>query len=332
MKTRKIFILAFLLGMLSCILCGCADTDGTATPIKDNGVTNTEVYDNYNAWRRNNQIRLFINISNEMVEGNLDSEVSKIGELELPKSKQKKIDELREGMISYFLEEYKIDISEKLEKQEVAIYTATGSSEGVMGSVDLDNPNVLNLNQKLLKEYSEVFETTYVHESLHQIGFHAKKPQYIDEGITDALTDMIFCFMGKSPVLTEYYSDSRCFAYQLLAADPEIVSCYLENDNFEIIDRINQKLKDVPQTLMQVDSLGKRLEGMQTALYNIKLGVTYPIEAYYFALEAQEIVKAYCQECNPDDATIDYIRGHYLVEDYEDISISHNSDGSYIIG
>ena len=332
MKTRKIFILAFLLGMLSCILCGCADTDGTATPIKDNGVTNTEVYDNYNAWRRNNQIRLFINISNEMVEGNLDSEVSKIGELELPKSKQKKIDELREGMISYFLEEYKIDISEKLEKQEVAIYTSTGSSEGVMGYVDIDNPNVLNLNQKLLKEYSELFETTYVHESLHQIGFHAKKPQYIDEGITDALTDMIFCFMGKEPVLTEYYSDSRCLAYQLLAADPEIVSCYLENDNFEIIERVNQKLKNVPQTLRKVDSLGKRLEDVLSVLYSIKHGAIYPIDEYCFALEAQEIVKAYCQECNPDDDVIDYIREHYIVLDYEDISISQNFDGRYRVG
>lgn len=326
MKTRKMFAVILALLLFIMMMAGCANTSET---LYDNGVTNEEVYQNYDNWGKENEIRLITDIKVNQEDLDVEGEISEVENLELPKSKEKVVQKLREGIISFFQERYQIDVSEKLEKQEVAMFSSIGTQEGVMGYVDVNNPNILNLNQKLLKEYSELFETTYIHETLHQIGFRSDNTLIIEEGITDALTDMICCYIGIKTVLTPYYFECRTLAYQLLAADPEIVSCYLENDEFDIIGRINEKLESVPQTYRKTSDLGKRLERMVNILYGISTGTVwgYSTDTYWFAFEAQEIVKAYCQACEPDSSIIDYIHSHYLPDAYESVTIFEDENG-----
>lgn len=63
-------------------------------------------------------------------------------------------------------------------------------------------------------------------------------------------------------------------------------------------------------------------------------GLTYGIEGnidvYYVALQAQEIVVAYCKELKPDNETIDYIRGCYIVTEYESVKITYDGE-KYLI-
>lgn len=324
MKTRKTFAVVLAVIFFIIALTGC--TSAPAVTAYDTGVTNELEYSNYDFWEKNNSIRLFVTVSvqTEMVE----EEVSEVKYEKMPKSKAKVIEELKEGMISFFQERYNIDISEKLANQEVRFFTSEGVSQDTMGYVEIGNGNVLNLNQRLLKDMSDIFESTYVHETLHQIGFQGEKSLQVVEGITDAITDMILCYIGIEPVLTPYYYECRTLAYQLLAADPEIVSCYLENDDFDILERINEKLKDVPQIFKKSGHFGKLLENRLNLLIGIAEGRVAGLstDPYYFAFEAQEIVQAYCHECNPDANIIDYIRSHYLILDYEKVSIVQDGD------
>jgi len=307
-------------------LVGCGNNSAN---VHDTGITNTEAYQNYEKWEGDNQIRLIVDIKVTKEDINADEEISEVVDKKLPKSKENIVQKLREGIISFFQEVYQIDVSEKIAKQEVVIFTATGIQEGVMGYVDVNNPDILNLNERLLKEYSNLFKTTYIHETLHQIGFRGEGTLMIEEGITDALTDMICCYIGIEPVLTEYYFESRTLAYQILAVDPEIVYCYLEDNEFDIIERINEKLEGINQEFLKSGNLAKLLENRLYILYSIASGYAfgYSTDPYWFAFEAQEIVKAYCQACEPDASTIDYIRSHYLVIDYEAVSIFEDENG-----
>ena len=326
MKTRKLFGVVFVIMYLISVLTGCAATPST---VYDTGVSNEDVYQDNSYWEKDNEIRLVFDIHIENEELQPEEFVSNSEGKKLPRSKEKVIRNLQKGIISFFQERYQIDVSEKIEKQEIAIFSSTGFMEGVMGYVDTNNPNILNLNERLLKDYSDEFETTYIHETLHQIGFRSENAYMIEEGITDALADMICCYIGIEPVLTIYYSESRTMAYQMLAADPEIVSCYLNDNEFDIIKRINEKLEGVPQPFIKSGNLGKRLESRLDVLHAIATGNAFggTTNVLWIAFEAQEIMRAYCQECNPDANTIAYIRSHYLVVDYEAISIFEDDVG-----
>lgn len=328
MKTRRLFIA--ILVTLFCIifLTGC---NGKATELYDTGITNQEEYENYDAWENDNEIRLVLGVSVIGEEEFDDSGIETQRSFEVPDKYVKKIQNLREGIISFFNERYQIDVSEEIGKQEIAIFNSYEANAETFGYVDPENQNILNLNQKVFKEDSDKFESTYIHETLHQIGFISITPTLIDEGITDALTDMICCYLDIEPVMTEYYFETRTVAYQLLKADPGIVSAYLEETDFSIIDRINDKLENVPQVYEQTDNLGEFLNYMLRLMYNLTTGnvFDYGFDPYLFAFQAQEIVKAYCQECKPDAETIDYIRAHYLTIDNEFIAVKEDEDGYY---
>lgn len=333
MKTRKMS--AALLALLYCIMLftGCASNAGE---LYDSGVTNQQVYQTFDTWKYDDQskieVRLVVDVTVNREMLTVDEEITAEADKTLPKSKERVIQRLRMGIVDFFQERYNIDVSEKIEKQEIAIFSATGNQAGVMGFVDIYNPNCLNLNEKLFSEYSERMETTYIHETLHQLGFRSESTLVIEEGITDALTDMICCYIGIKQVLTTHYSECRTVGYQLLAADPEIVSCYLEEDAFDIICRINEKLEGVSQPFKESKNLGKRLESRLEILLNIATGniLGLSTDPYWFAFEAQEIVKAYCQVCDPNETTIGYIRAHYLVIDYESVKILEDENGYYV--
>ena len=228
MKTRN-FLTAVIFVVMFFIFSGCSDTRNN---------------DNYSFWKQENQLRFFISIP-KLGQYNNESLINEIGDLELPEEYQKRVDKLKKAMISYFKEEYKIDISSKIENQKLRVFYSKGVVETTMGYVDPQKPETLNLNQILFTEFMELFDNTYVHETLHQIGFRSKKISIIDEGVTDALTDLILQKAKIESVTTDIYYEARMLAYQLIKADKDLIKFYLENDSFQIQDRINEKLSKV---------------------------------------------------------------------------------------
>ena len=156
MKTRKMFAVVLAVICFIMALTGCANTP--VVTAYDTGITNELEYSNYDFWEKNNSIRLFVDITVQ-TEGVLEEEISEVKYAKLPKSKEKTIERLKEGMISFFQERYDIDISEKLANQEVRFFSSAGASTDTMGYVKVGNKNVLNLNKRLLKDLSYLFET-----------------------------------------------------------------------------------------------------------------------------------------------------------------------------
>lgn len=294
------------------------------TEVNPSTATNSQVYSDYSFWEKDNQVRITLPIDVVSMEDDT-SDIKSLDTLNLSEQYLNRTIFLKEAMISYFSEEYSIDISKKLEKQKLRAFKADSSNLGTMGYVDIDNPDYLNLNSILFtQEYDVYFDNTYIHETLHQIGFRSIDGPIITEGITEALTDLI---LRKANVLsypTPNYSQIRTLSYQILSVDKDIVKFYLENENPSISTRITNALENVNKPFLKVNP-GKRLE----SLYNgITYGFTATFEPYYLAFEAQEIVRSYCQTFNPDTKTIDYIRNHYLVLDYETVTITE-VDGAY---
>lgn len=316
--TRRITSIIFVLCMFVTLFTGCSSTS-----VNSSNETNNIEYSNYDFWQKDNQVRITLPISVETAEE--EDQIKGLGKLELSKNHLNRVEQLKSAMISYFKEIYDIDISEKLAKQKLRAFVADEvNGSMVMGYVDPSEPDVLNLNNLLFSRYRDYFNNSYIHESLHQLGFVSKGATMITEGIVDALTDLILRRANIKSIPTDDYFATRVLAYQILAVDKGIAEFYLNSENPDMAGRISAALKLVKKPFEKVSGLGKRLESLINGLVR---GVAGTIDPYYVAFEAQEIVRVYCQTFNPNEEKIQYIRRHYLVEDYEFVSIIYDGNG-----
>ena len=325
MKNLKTYFTLFMVLVLS--LSGCS----TSSSFIDTGCTFENPYTDYSYWEQDNQLKLITNYSISSL-GDTAPEITEIGTETLSNKDSRTIKKLQEGIISYFSENYDIDLTEKISKQEVKIFSSNLDSGITMGYVDPEHQNILNLNEILFtKEYYHLFENTYVHETLHQLGIINTNELLLTEGITDAYTDLIMCYLGKESYPTEYYFEARTLAYQIIAVDKDLPHLYFETDDFSLADRISEKLCLVPQNFVKRDTLGKTLYELLSILFSNNVGVLVSENPpYVYAYDSQEIVRSYCQTFNPSEETIDYIRNHYLLEDFESLIIIQKDSGYYI--
>lgn len=313
---KKNFFALLMVVMMVLTLTGCSTANNRVT---DNGYTNPSSFENYDFWEKENELRIDTSFT---LHNSISSEdnFENIPGKKLPAKYEKTVKKLKNGIIKFFAENYSIDVSEKLNKQIVKVFkTDININSTTMGYVDSNNPNILNLNELILtEEYSYLFNNTYVHESLHQLGIKNVEEKMLMEGITDAFTDLILCYLGEKSFPTPNYYEARQLAYQIIKVDKEFPKLYFENENFSLSKRITEKLKDVKRTNLECKTPGKNLIGLLSILYSNNLGVLQcNTDPYWYAHDAQAIVYAYCKECNPDQKSIDYIRAHYLVADFE---------------
>ena len=203
-----------------------------------------------------------------------------------------------------------------------------------MGYVDVDNPNELHLNILLNKDCKDKFENTYVHETLHQLGFMDKsgKMTYVVEGIVDAYTDLILIENNIKSKVTGIYFEPRQLGYQIIAADKNLPKLFVEKK--AVSEYFDNELSSYKQNYAKHNKLAEYLNTLLQALIAINSGTTSSSSqsnAYFYAFDAQSIVQRFCQSQNCDNDTIDYIRKHYLLEDFEKLNVIDNGNDSYSI-
>lgn len=326
MKTRIIAIFTTVVLIIT-VLCGCSATI-------DTGSTNDRNYKNYKFWEQENQLRLVTNFTvKDTFEDDFQDEISEIGEKELTEKEKQHIKKLQSGIIKFFKEFYNIDLTEKLSHQEIRIFNSQQTENMTMGYVSDKEPNILNLNELIFEnnDYSNLFSNTYIHETLHQLGIRdMDADSMLIEGIADAYADIILTYIGEWSYTTDVYFEARTLAYQIISVDEELPHLFLETDNFSLSDRINERLKNVPQKHVKVKNPGNQLVRILSILYSNNLGMLVcNTDPYYYAYDAQEIVRAYCQTFNPNHERINYIRSHYLLGDYEELEILKDKKGRY---
>ncbi len=308
---------------------GCSSSSG----VTDSGFINTDVYENTDYWKEDS-INVITNL--KTVTENLEDENAENQQFSKLSAKQeKKVEKLKKCICNYFIEKYGIDFSTKLKKQEVSFFSTRALGNGVvMGYVDVDNPNELHLNILLNKDCKDKFENTYVHETLHQLGFMDKsgKMTYVVEGIVDAYTDLILIENNIKSKVTGIYFETRQLGYQIIAADKNLPKLFVEKK--AVSEYFDNELSSYKQNYAKHNKLAEYLNTLLQALIAINSGTTSSSSqsnAYFYAFDAQSIVQRFCQSQNCDSDTIDYIRKHYLLEDFEKLNVIDNGNDSYSI-
>ena len=319
--------LTLILAIIS--LSGCSSSSG----VTDSGFINTDVYENTDYWKEDS-INVITNL--KTVTENLEDENAENQQFSKLSAKQeKKVEKLKKCICNYFIEKYGIDFSTKLKKQEVSFFSTRALGNGVvMGYVDVDNPNELHLNILLNKDCKDKFENTYVHETLHQLGFMDKsgKMSYVVEGIVDAYTDLILIENNIKSKVTGIYFETRQLGYQIIAADKNLPKLFVEKK--AVSEYFDNELSSYKQNYAKHNKLAEYLNTLLQALIAINSGTTSSSSqsnAYFYAFDAQSIVQRFCQSQNCDNDTIDYIRKHYLLEDFEKLNVIDNGNDSYSI-
>lgn len=318
LRTLTIFILS------SIILGGCS------TAKTDNGFINTDRYSTTDYWK-SNDLNIISNASlctTEVLEDDEDFDDQEF--MELTDSQKKKVETLKNYIYDYFIDNYNIDFSEKLAKQNVNFFSCSefGSST-TMGYVDINENDTLHLNIHLNLDYKNLFESTYVHETLHQLGFMDKecKATFIVEGIVDAYTDIILTLNKANSQPTDIYFESRQLGYQIIAADKNLPSVFLDKKSFSTY--LNDYLETYNQPYEEHENVAEYLNTLLYAFVNFNSGTAYSDYAYFYAYDVQSIVQRFCQAQNCDDETIKYIRAHYLLEGFEKLEIVDHGNSTY---
>ena len=325
--SRKMVRLCLTLILAIISLSGCSSSSG----VTDSGFINTDVYENTDYWKEDS-INVITNL--KTVTKNLEDETNENQQFSKLSSKQaKKVENLKKCICNYFIEKYGIDFSTKLEKQEVSFFSTRVLGNSItMGYVDVNNSNELHLNILLNKDHKDEFETTYVHETLHQLGFidASGKMTYVVEGIVDAYTDMILIENNIKSKVTGIYFETRQLGYQIIAADKNLPKLFLEKKS--VSEYFDNELSSYKQNYAKHNKLAEYLNTLLQALIAINSGTTSSqSNAYFYAFDAQSIVQKFCQSQNCDNDTIDYIRKHYLLEDFEKLNVIDNGNDSYSI-
>ncbi len=321
---RKLFSLFLILTLvLSLTACGKTKTD--------NGFINDDKYRDTTFWE-GQTLNLVTDVSVQSPE---ESEIPNESAVfsELTQAQLKKTETLKKAIIAYFLKNYDIDFSEKLSKQKVTFFSCEEFFDSIiLGYVDyLADPNTLHLHILLNSEYEDLFETTYVHETLHQLGFKddSGETTYIVEGIVDAYTDLIMTANSLEPNLTDIYFEPRQLGYQLIAADKDLPNIFV--NGLSLQNHINSSLEGYTQNFSKHENISSYLDKLLGVFIAINSNTAYSDNGYFYAFDAQTIVQRFCQSQKCSDETIKYIRSHYIIEDFENLIPVDLGNGSYTV-
>ena len=318
-------LLLVVITALSMSVTGCGSNYAN-----DNGFVMEDIYSDTGYWEENNSLNIVTNVS--IIEQNIiDTQTTQVFS-DLSSEQEKKVEKLKEAIKLFFQKRYNIDFSEELNQQKVTFFNTGSVGNGItLGYIDLKDSNTLHLNILLNSEYKNAFEATYVHETLHQLGFKDEylEMTYVVEGIVDAYTDIILSENHIVSQLTVVYFETRQLGYQMIAADENLPYVIINKNSLQ--DYINNALDKFTQPFTQKTNPAEYLNKLLKTLIAINSGTASSSNSYYYAFDAQSIVQKFCQAQNCSKETIHYIREHYIVDDFEKLQVVTLDTGGYDI-
>lgn len=270
----------------------------------------------------NNELRLIINANSYSVEDNDECKNSKF---EIPKDLRREFNNLKPEIADFFSKEYNIDVSKKLEKMKIKVFSEgnNDSLDSFTGGRTKKGDDCIQINECIFTDYPEYVISTFLHETMHYIGFISEKPSRIDDGMAEHMANKCAQFIGIPYAQSEIYSYYTLIADQMCIANEfNIVKSYLTVKNFDICTHVAETLKNVSQPLISVKDLGSYFNSMVETL-----GIDYGDYSFGLAFEAQEITACYCRQFNLSTEQINAIRELYFVEDFEELKIQELDNG-----
>lgn len=316
---NKIRILAII--MMLTLLTACGKTNAVKeSVVEENAVTYNDEY-----WKQENQMRLPLKVNTGKAK---DETVYTESTYEIPDEQIASFKELNICISNFFQEKYGIDVSERLDKEEVKVFN-TPIKNSFIGGYTKKGESCINLNELLFTDenFKVLLNSSYLHETMHYLGIISSLYQGgIDEGIAEHLAIQVAKYAGITYVPTESYFWYKMVADQLCVVnEKEIVQGYLTNEKFDIYTHISKAVRNVKQQYRKVKDPGKLLYNLLPALGND----TYGAKGYWMAFMAQDIINAYCKTFKPNEEEIEQMRKFYIVSDIETAEIIETDDGGY---
>lgn len=330
-RNNKLGVLTLILTMILLTFSGCSSTDEQKKEArKDQGFINNDNYKDESYWK-SSDLKLVTDVNLKITNENPD--FSDCNFEKLSRKESKKVEYLKDLIYEFFLDVYNLDFSSKLEKQSVTWFNSTANGNSLtMGYVDPKDENTLHLHISSKDENAEVFVSTYVHETLHQIGFIDKSQEttYIVEGIVDAFADLILARVGEEYIATPIYFETRQLGYQLIKADKELPNVFYKKESFK--EHLNSGLSKYNQVYEKHEDLTEYLNTLLFVLIQSNSGqAKLSYDPYFYAFDAQAIVQKFCQSKKPNSSTIKYLRKHCILEEFEDLKVKKEGNGYQII-
>lgn len=282
-------------------------------------------------WNKSNELRIITQLVPAEGEENEITSQDPTVKKNTDETLTEKINTLKSGIAEFFSEAYNVDVTSKLDKlKDVYIFSLDENpNTGILYGYCDSELNTINLNDSILDD-EVLFNSVFVHETMHYLGIIHRtfNGQYFIEGIADALTYQCLEFLNKEfdATYTSYYTQ-RELALQIIAVDKELVVNAITQDDFEIMDRINEVLKDVPRTVFPCDNVAETLEILVNGLlYNNSSLESSELTTKISLFIGQEIVASYCKEFKPSKKEISEIRKHYVVENFESRTVVVEGD------
>ena len=224
---------------------------------------------------------------------------------------------VKEEIQAYFIDNYDLDCSKKLDKLK-KIYVFSGGdfaeNEQYYISAFVNEINEVRINNTLLED-TELLECNLVHEVLHYLGIKDEKLYYISEGLTDALAADVMDYVGKDYIASDYYLLPMLLSEQILTVYTDFVKEMIEKDNFSLSDFFNNQFEGVEQVYGHVEDLALELEACIGMF--IEDQYEYTDEVPILFMQAQILNIVLCRTFTPTKFEIEKVREQYIYEEAE---------------
>lgn len=286
-----------------------------------------------NFWSQKSELR--IGLDNVIIDdSSSNSKNQDITSEDMREYQKELVKDLKVKLNKYFLDTYSIDISDKLNNQQIKFFKDTTESSNPKtwtgGYFIPTESNTIYLNNLLVHDKRSEFTSIYIYETMYNIGFHSGKNLFaLDTGFADNEAKN-FCKYAKleySSVSNNYFV--KKLAEQMKIANPDLIKNYISDSNFSISDEINSRLSDVKMPFIKINDPGNKIQSYITAFLSPELYKKNDCSPW-LSFQAQEIVTNYCKQFKLTDSQISKIRENYAVDEYEKIQV-YKENNKYML-
>lgn len=166
---------------------------------------------------------------------------------------------------------------------------------GIGGYYDKEKHFAIFSTESLKEEQCSI---SIIHEIVHAAGISDYSAEFITEGFTEAITEKI-----AQEVLVGPYESYKSIAQQLLEIDDQIIKGYLTQENFSVIEKIDQLANaEIGVTLEKCSTIymsGNKTDTMELYMQYIageiikqysdnalEIAEKYPVDVFLFGIRS----------------------------------------------
>ena len=273
--------------------------------------------ENFDFWHENNILVLTkVDVEADSNQPSIENEISKLKAVDYQKNSKDEMTfgRLIYGINSFFLNNYNIDVAEKMSQMDIAPFEAETNITGYT----IPGESKIHLNSSLLGngEEKEFLEETFLHESMHYL--RGAEGSSLEEGLAEYMAQKCAEYIGIEYTPSEEYAAHCRIVETLFTANPDLEKELFSSPDFTLEEEVTSKTCDFPQIYQSVEDCGQFLNVSADFL---NLSHQEMDEEMLLNFTVQEILTAYAKSFEPSEEQISKIRNLYFVDNFEELAL-----------